>query len=114
METTAAPTADASKAITPGPDIWAELLAKLGMPPEVTKITTGANTAPLAALTAQLASQATTAGSADLIKQIFTQGTQAALPGITSAAAATGARAGSSSYQALATNDMNARLAGSA
>lgn len=73
-----------------------------------------ADTEALRKLLAQLQDASTPAGSASLVKEIFARGTAGALPGVNAAVAATGARAGSSSYQALATNDMNARLAGAA
>lgn len=73
-----------------------------------------ADTTALRSLLAQLQTGSTPAGAADIINQIFAQGTQAALPEINQRAAATGARAGTSTYRALAVNDLSARLAGQA
>lgn len=79
---------------------------------ETSTTTSTANTKALEALLAQLQGLTTAEGSVDLIKQIFNVGTQREMPGINTALQATGGRAGTSSYQALASSDLASRLAG--
>lgn len=121
-------TGNSGALVTPGAlDPISEMLSKLMAPNTrstqsqstvggTTTSTTvnNADTAALKSLITQLQTGSTPAGAADIIKQIFATGTQAAAPSINQTAQATGARSGTSSYRALALNDMNARLAGQA
>ncbi len=118
---------DAAKLVTPGVDPIMAMLSELMKPARKETITgagggattttatstaSTANVTALQQLVAQLQAQATPAGSAQLIQEIFKTGMQQNMPSVN--AATSGARAGSSTYRALAVNDLTARLAGQA
>src|ERR1017187_366121 len=79
-----------------------------------TTTTNSANSAGLNQVLQILLSGSTPQGAAAQIQQIYKMGQQTAMPQINGQVQAGGSRGGTSSYQALATNNMNAALAGQA
>jgi trimeric autotransporter adhesin len=110
----AAQSLDTSKLLTvPQNDPLANLLNLLATPPK-TVTTTGAGTAALQQTTAQLQNLSTPTGAQAQIRQIFDVGNRQYMPGIATTINNSGARGGSSAYQALQEGNLQAMLSGQA
>lgn len=94
-------------------NVLEDFLKALAAPPQ-SEVTTGAGGPALDALITQLRGLSTPTGASEQIKQIYNTGMTANAPGITNAMNLGGARSGTSSYNALATNDLTSKLAGQA